>query len=200
LGSPERAGYLSPGWSAGGSAKARSPGFRIEQIQSPERATYSQANLRTAKSMPQSLSRILVHLVFSTKDRAPLLRQPLRDELFVYLGGVLREHGCQPIKIGGVEDHVHVFFGLSRTMSLSEAVGLVKTSSSRWVKSKGAAYSDFAWQAGYGAFSVSQSSADAVASYVAAQEEHHRARDFRDEFRGLLVRHNVEFDERYLWE
>lgn len=137
-------------------------------------------------------------MVFSTKDRAPVLSTVIRSELHSYLGGVLKNHGCIPIQVGGVEDHVHLLFGLSRTISLAAAAELLKTSSSRWIKSKG--LSGFAWQAGYAVFSVGMSETDRVQAYVLNQEEHHLRRSFQDELRALLRESGVEPDERYLWD
>ncbi len=150
--------------------------------------------------MPQSLSRVLVHLIFSTKNREPVLSPAIRDELFPYLAVVLSNDGCPPVRVGGVADHVHLLFGLSRTRSIADVVENVKTSSSKWVKTRGPVLAHFHWQCGYGAFSVSSSNADAVAEYIARQEEHHRTRTFQDEYREFLARHEVEYDERYVWD
>src|SRR5499433_367540 len=150
--------------------------------------------------MPQSLSRILVHLIFSTKDRAPVLTPAIRAELHPYLAVVLRDNNCPSLKVGGVEDHVHLFFGLSRTLAVAKIVEIVKTSSSKWIKTKGPGFAAFHWQAGYGAFSVSQSDADAVIRYIEKQEEHHRRTTFQDEYRTFLERYQVAYDERYVWD
>ena len=151
--------------------------------------------------MAQSLAKILVHTVFSTKDRRPFLRdKPLRDELHNYLGGILANHDCQPIIIGGVEDHVHILSTLSRTMAASEMVKEVKRGSSLWLKTKSPDLHDFAWQSGYGIFSVGHSQVEDVRNYIAGQEEHHRKVSFQDEFRKLLERYKIEFDERYVWD
>ena len=150
--------------------------------------------------MAQSLSRILVHLIFSTKNREPFLVPEIRTELHSYLAGVLREEECPALQVGGVADHVHLLFGLSRTRTVAQVVEQVKTSSSKWIKPRGQAFAGFHWQAGYGAFSVSQSNAAAVAQYIRSQEEHHRTQTFQDEYRALLHRHGIEFDERCLWD
>src|SRR6476661_486139 len=136
--------------------------------------------------MPQSLSRILVHLIFSTKNRGPVLTPEIRAELQPYLAVVLREDDCPPLQVGGVEDHVHLLFGLSRTRTVAQVVENVKTSSSKWIKTKGPAFTEFHWQAGYGVFSVSQSNADAVIQYIQSQEEHHRKMTFQEEYRRFL--------------
>jgi len=151
--------------------------------------------------MPQSLAKILVHTVFSTKDRRPFLRdKALQEELHRYLGGILANHDCQPLIIGGVEDHVHILSTLSRTCEASKMVKEVKRGSSLWLKTKAPDLSDFAWQNGYGIFSIGFSQVEPVRNYIAGQEEHHRKVTFQDEFRELLRRYEIEFDERYVWD
>ncbi|HEX4965794.1 MAG TPA: IS200/IS605 family transposase [Thermoanaerobaculia bacterium] len=150
--------------------------------------------------MPQSLCRILVHLIFSTKNRAPVLTPEVRTELHPYLAGTLRQVDCPALKVGGVEDHVHLLFGLSRTWTVAQVVEAIKTGSSKWIKTKGTAFTEFHWQAGYGAFSVSQSSVDAVIRYIQDQEEHHRKVTFQEEFRSFLRRYQIAYDERYVWD
>jgi REP element-mobilizing transposase RayT len=148
--------------------------------------------------MAQSLARVIVHLVFSTKQRSPVLTDDVRAELHPYLVGVLRNHDCPPIQVGGVEDHVHLLFGLSRTMTIAQVAERVKTSSAKWIKSKWPG--DFAWQGGYGAFSVGAREKDGVVAYIRNQEAHHRKVSFQDELRSILDQAGVEFDERYLWD
>jgi putative transposase len=150
--------------------------------------------------MPQSLSRVLVHLVFSTKNRAPVLAPELRAELYPYLATVLRDNDCPPLQVGGVEDHIHLLFGLSRTAAIAKVVEIVKTSSSKWLKTKGPTLASFHWQAGYGAFSISQSHADSVLAYIRDQERHHHQATFQDEYRALLARYQIAYDERYVWD
>jgi REP element-mobilizing transposase RayT len=151
--------------------------------------------------MPQSLAKILVHTVFSTKDRRPFLRdKPLREELHRYLGGILTNLDCQPLIIGGVEDHVHILTTLSRTGTAADMVKEVKRGSSIWLKTKGPGLQEFAWQNGYGIFSIGNSQVEAARHYIAAQEEHHRKLSFQDEFRDFLKRYEIEFDERYVWD
>jgi putative transposase len=150
--------------------------------------------------MSQSLSRVLVHLVFSTKHRVAVLSPAIQPELHAYLSGVLNAVECPAIQTGGTVDHVHMLFGLSRTCTIADLVETVKTSSSKWLKTKGPEFAGFHWQGGYGAFSVSQSAADRVAGYICNQARHHRQMSFQDEFRGLLERHRVEYDERYVWD
>ena len=151
--------------------------------------------------MSQSLAKILVHTVFSTKDRRPFLRDKiLREELHRYLGGILTNLDCQPIIAGGVADHVHLLCALSRTCEAAAMVKEVKRGSSLWVKTKSLDLQDFAWQNGYGIFSIGFSQIASVRSYIAGQEEHHRQASFQDEFRLLLKRYEIEFDERYVWD
>jgi REP element-mobilizing transposase RayT len=148
--------------------------------------------------MPQSLARILVHLVFSTKNREPFITDHHREDTFNYLGGTLNAIECPAICIGGVSDHVHFLFGLSRSMSISDVVEELKKGSSKWAKEK--IHPAFYWQNGYGAFSVSPSNLDQVKRYIENQEQHHRTLSFQEEFRELLRRHEIEWDERYVWD
>jgi putative transposase len=148
--------------------------------------------------MPQSLANVLVHLVFSTRDRAPHLTPELRHDLFPYTGGLLRNIECPLLQIGGVADHVHILIRLPRTMTLAQVVEKVKTSTSKWVKTKG--LQDFAWQAGYGAFSVGNRDLDQVMAYIQSQEEHHRQVSYQDELRLLFREAGIDFDERYVWD
>jgi len=151
--------------------------------------------------MPQSLAKILVHTVFSTKGRSPFLRdQILRNELHQYFGGILANLDCQPVIVGGVEDHIHLLCALSRTCEAAAMVKEVKRSSSLWLKTKAPALHDFAWQSGYGIFSIGFSQISSVRDYIASQEAHHQKMSFQDEFRQLLRRYEIIFDERYVWD
>jgi len=150
--------------------------------------------------MSQSLARLHVHLVFSTKHRSPWLHDGVRDSVHAYIAVLLNDIGCPTILINSVEDHVHILFELGRTTTLSAAVERLKKASSKWIKTQGAEFSGFAWQAGYGAFSVSESNVPSVRRYIAGQREHHRSKPFQEEYRTLLARHRVVFDERYLWD
>jgi putative transposase len=151
--------------------------------------------------MSQSFTAIYVHLVFSTKGRHPWFTDPkLREELHHYLGGISNSLGC-PIRIvGGVADHVHLLGCLGKVMSPADWVKELKRVSNLWLKEKGPAFKGFEWQRGYGAFSVSHSNVDEVIEYIANQEQHHRKFNFQDELRALLKRHNIEWDERYIWD
>jgi len=150
--------------------------------------------------MSQSLARNLVHLVYSTKNRQPLIAKEHRDGLYAYQAGIFKEWDSPAIIIGGVEDHVHALFSLSKNWALKKIVEEVKKGSSKWMKSDGPRNPDFCWQAGYGAFSVSQSNEETVKGYIENQDEHHNRVTFQDELRALLRRHKIEFDERYVWD
>jgi REP element-mobilizing transposase RayT len=152
--------------------------------------------------MPQSLSAVYLHLVFSTKDRVPFLRDAtVRESLHAYLGSVSGRLDCPTLIVGGVEDHVHLLARHGRRIAQSDWVKEVKRVSSTWIKEEyGSKYADFAWQAGYAVFSVSISNIDEVRHYIANQEEHHRKGTFQDELRALLRKHNIEWDERYVWD
>jgi REP element-mobilizing transposase RayT len=150
--------------------------------------------------MPQSLSRIWTHLVFSTKERYPFLKdQGIREELHAYLAKILKANNCPTLIVGGVSDHVHALFVLSKNHSIANIVWEIKRSSSKWVKRQGADLSKFHWQEGYGAFSVSQSHVEQVQKYILNQETHHRKKSFQDEFRRFLTKYEIEYDERYVW-
>jgi len=150
--------------------------------------------------MPQSLSAVYIHLVFSTKERRPFLRDPeLRSDLHSQLGGISKKLGCAPIITGGVADHIHQLVRFGRTITQAEWVKELKRVSNRWLKEK-YLLRDFEWQGGYADFSVSPSDLDRVTKYIASQEEHHRRVSFQDELRALLQEHQVECDERYVWD
>jgi REP element-mobilizing transposase RayT len=150
--------------------------------------------------MPQSLSQLYVHLAFSTKHREPLLLAPLRAQMRAYLATVLTNSDSPAIKVGGTSDHVHGLFRLSKNTSLAEIVEGIKTSSSKWIKTKGRAMASFHGQSGYGGFSVSAADVEKVAEYIAQQETHHRTVSFQEEYRKLLETHGIEYDERYVWD
>lgn len=148
--------------------------------------------------MPQSHSAVYVHGVFSTKLRSPFLADPqVRADCHAYIAGISKNIGCNPIIVGGVEDHIHILASLSRTASQAAWMQEIKQSSSGRMKEQ---MRDFSWQAGYGVFSVGHSQLDAVRRYIATQEEHHRKQNYQDELRDLLAEHHLEWDERYLWE
>ena len=151
--------------------------------------------------MSQSLSKVLVHAVYSTKDGRPFLHDPvIRDEMHRYIGGILIKLGCQPVIVGGAEDHVHLLFALARTCTLADVIKETKRVSSGWIKPKSAELFEFAWQSGFGTFSVGYSQLDSVRAYIARQESHHRRVSFKDEFRRMLSNYEIAFDERYVWD
>ena len=150
--------------------------------------------------MPQSLARLHVHLIFSTKNRALLITDDVRDPLHRYIATVLKNLGCHPVLINSVEDHIHILVDLVRTASVSEVVGDIKSDTSKWIKTQGHRHTNFAWQGGYGAFDVDASSLDAVRRYIESQREHHHEETFQEEFRRLLKANGIEFDEQYVWD
>lgn len=150
--------------------------------------------------MPQSLAKNLIHLVFSTKERRPWLEDTIREELHRYACGILKDLESSALAVNSVADHVHVLFNLHRTKALADVVMEVKRGTSKWIKTKGPQFAEFHWQAGYGAFSVSQSAVAEVEEYIWKQAEHHQKLTFQDEFRRFLQRHKIEFDERYVWD
>jgi putative transposase len=150
--------------------------------------------------MPQSLSLVIIHVVFSTKGRHPFLDPEMRPRLHAYLGAVARNIECEAFRVGGVADHVHLAIRLARTITIAALVQELKTASSKWLKAQSPALVDFAWQRGYGCFSVGPSDLDALTAYIDDQESHHRSRTFQDELRRLLTKYGVEFDEAYLWD
>jgi len=150
--------------------------------------------------MAQSLVKNYLHLVFSTKYRQHFIHQPVEAELHHYLSGMCKTMDCQPIITGGFTDHVHVLCLLSKKVALVNLVETIKSSSSKWIKTKGKAYSEFYWQNGYGAFSVNPAEVNTVISYIENQKEHHRKKTFQDEYRSFLKKYQVEYDERYVWD
>jgi putative transposase len=150
--------------------------------------------------MPQSLANILVHLIFSTKERRPLLQDDVRPKLHAYIIGILENHGSPSLATNSMTDHIHILFSLSRTITIAKIVEEVKTGSSVWLKTQSDGYRDFHWQNGYGAFSIGQSQVEDMKKYVASQQEHHRKVSFQDEHRKFLEKYQVEYDERYVWD
>ena len=151
--------------------------------------------------MPQSLSAVYLHAVFSTKERRPFLQDSeLRNSLHHYLGGVSKKLECAPIRIGGVEDHVHILARLSRTITQADWIKELKRASTLWLREQSKTLSDFSWQSGYACFSVSVSNLDAVSVYIDGQVEHHRKVTFQEELRTFLKKHGESWDEKYLWE
>ena len=151
------------------------------------------------KGMSQSLAEIVVHLIFSTQFRFAFLDAKIRPDLFSYMAALAKNQSSQVYEIGGMEDHVHILLTLPRTMTLSRLVEVVKKESSKWVK-RNCDLPLFAWQSGYGAFSVSSSRIEVVRRYVRQQEQHHQKTNFQDELRMFLKNSNLSFDEKYLWD
>jgi len=150
--------------------------------------------------MPQSLSQVLVHVVFSTKDRQPWLDPAIRSRMHAYLATVCRDCQCEAYRVGGVADHIHMAARLARTINQSELLEKVKKTSSAWIKTQGTQYELFFWQAGYGCFSIGYSQLDDLMRYIDKQESHHRTKTFQEEYRELLRKYRIEFDERYVWD
>jgi REP element-mobilizing transposase RayT len=150
--------------------------------------------------MPQSVSKVILHVIFSTKNREPCLDSNVRLRVHAYLATVCRDLGADFVRVGGVADHVHIVTSLPRTTSQAELIEKIKKVSSKWIKTSDARYRGFFWQRGYGAFSVSPSQLESVLRYIETQREHHRTRTFQEEYRELLRRHGVDFDERYIWD
>jgi len=150
--------------------------------------------------MPQSLSLNLLHVIFGTKDRMPLLTPEIRPQLHAYLATIARHDDGECYRVGGVADHVHLAVRLSRTTSVAGLVSGLKTSSTKWLKEQVPGLSKFSWQRGYASFSIGPKDLDAVIAYIDGQEEHHRTKTFQEEYRGFLRRYGIEFDERYVWD
>ena len=151
--------------------------------------------------MPQSLANVLLHVVFSTKNRTPFLKSSdLREQVQGYMVGTLESINCPSLIVRAVDDHLHCLLQLSRTITIAKLIESMKVESSSWLKQQAPSLYDFHWQAGYGAFSVSPSNCERVKTYIANQEEHHRRITFQDELRALLKRHRLEYDERYVWD
>jgi putative transposase len=150
--------------------------------------------------MAQSLSNVLLHIVFSTKNRRLWIDRQIENDLFKYIGGTCNNLGCQSHGVGGADDHIHIACSLSRTLTISKLVEEIKVGSSKWMKTLGDQYAEFSWQNGYGAFSIGQSQLDDLRRYIATQREHHQRLTFQEEFRALLVRYHIDFDERYVWD
>jgi putative transposase len=150
--------------------------------------------------MPQSFTCLHYHLIFSTKARVPAITADLQTRLFDYIGGILRSEKSILLAAGGMPDHVHLLCSLSKELAVAEALRLIKSNSSKWIHETFPQHLSFAWQAGYGAFAVSYSHVDKVKRYIARQAQHHRRTTFQEEFVAVLRRHQIEFDERYLWD
>ena len=150
--------------------------------------------------MPQSLTQLYAHLIFSTKNHAPFLHPSIRPRVHAYLATLLRDYESPYVVVGGVDDHVHILFDQGKMRSPVEFVEHVKKESSKWIKTLGDEFKQFYWQRGYGMFSVSSTHREKVEAYVQNQEEHHRTKSFQEEYREFLDRYGIEYDERYIWD
>ena len=153
--------------------------------------------------MPQSLNKVILHMVISTKERRPFIDAGIRPRLHAFMAKVIRDIAppqTQAYRVGGIEDHVHIAATLPRTATIAKLFETVKKESSRWIKQQGAPYQEFYWQNGYGCFSVGPSQLDQLIRYIDNQEEHHKTVCFQDEYRTLLEKYAIEYDERYVWE
>ncbi len=150
--------------------------------------------------MPHTFANLLTHVIFSTKERQPLITPGIKPDLLAYMGGIVRELGGKSIAANAMPDHVHILLCLPASLAVAEALRVLKTNSSRWLHRTRRRHRGFAWQAGYGAFSVSYSNAAAVVRYIREQEQHHRRASFQEEFIAFLEKNGIEYDARYIWE
>ncbi len=150
--------------------------------------------------MPQSLVRMLVHVVFSTKNRVDLITPEIENGLFGYMHGIIENNNSKLLLANGTSDHVHLLVSLGKVLSISELVGDIKRDSSSWIKKQDTKFSNFYWQEGYGAFSVGQTEVEVVMKYISKQKEHHKKKDFKTEYRGFLNKYEIEYKERYVWD
>lgn len=150
--------------------------------------------------MPQSLANLFVHVIFSTKNRENLIAPEIEAELYAYIGGIVTHQQSKLIAAGGIENHAHLLISISKNIAVSNLVGDIKRNSSKWIKTKAAKYARFGWQDGYAVFSVSQSNVETVKRYIARQKEKHYKLSFEDEARRFFRKHEMDFDERYVWD
>ena len=150
--------------------------------------------------MVQSVANILVHIIFSTKNRQPMISQEIMQELHSYMAGIAHAQDSKVHEIGGVEDHVHLLVSLPRTLQLSKLIENIKKGSSKWIKTKGHSYKGFSWQNGYGAFSIGQSAYENLRKYIKTQKDHHKTISFQDEYINFLQKYQISYDEKYLWD
>jgi len=150
--------------------------------------------------MPQSLFKILVHIVFSTKNRVDLIAPEIENDLFGYIHGIVENNGSKLIIANGTANHVHLPVSLGKKTDIPELIGDIKRDSSSWIKTKDKEFANFYWQKGYGAFSIGQSQIETVANYIENQKDHHKKQAFQDEYRALLEKYEIDYDERYVWD
>jgi REP-associated tyrosine transposase len=150
--------------------------------------------------MPQSLSSVLIHLIFSTKNREPFISTSVERDLHRYMAKIFRALESPSLTIDGTTDHLHILFSLSRVITIADLMQEVKTDSSKWIKTQGSEFRNFHWQKGYGAFSIGQSQVPTVKRYIARQKVHHQRVTFQDEYRKFLKSYEIPYDERYVWD
>jgi len=150
--------------------------------------------------MAQTLVQIFIHVVFSTKNRADMIKPEIEKELFAYIGGIAANNNSKLVAAGGTANHIHLLILLSKTIELSELIGDIKRNSSRWIKTKGDSYKTFGWQDGFAAFSVGQTQVPIVKEYIANQKEKHSRQKFEEEMRMFFDKYAIEYDERYVWD
>lgn len=150
--------------------------------------------------MSQSIFKFLAHIVFSTKNRADLIAPEIEEGLFSYIHGIVENNNAKLIIAGGTANHIHLLVSLPKKIDISELIGDIKRDSSGWIKKQDHQFNNFYWQRGYGAFSIGQSQVETVKNYIKRQKEHHKKRDFKDEFRALLKKYEIEYDEQYVWD
>jgi len=149
--------------------------------------------------MAQSLAKIYIHIIFHTKNNYPFIKQDVEQDLYAYIGGIIKNCEGIPLQINGTSDHIHILTCLPRTMALAKFIEEIKRSSSKWIKSFGNNYLKFSWQNGYGAFSVSSNNVEIVKKYILNQKEHHKKTTYREEYLLFLQEYNVDYDEKYIW-
>jgi len=150
--------------------------------------------------MSQSIANVYIHIVFSTKKRHNLITDEIKTELFDYLGGICKHLECNPIRVGGYKNHIHILCMLSKKILIMGLLEEIKKSSSKWIKTKGVEFSSFYWQDGYSVFSVNPSQINIVSNYIDNQEEHHRKKSFEEECRAFFKKYKTDYDERYIWD
>jgi REP-associated tyrosine transposase len=150
--------------------------------------------------MPQSLDKVIIHAVFSTKNRIQFINTEIRSKLHAYLATIGRDFGSEVYRVGGADDHIHIAFILPRTVTIAKYIEKIKSISSAWIKENGSDHHDFQWQSGYGVFSVSSSTLSLLLDYIDNQEEHHRKQSFQEEYLAFLKKYDIKYDERYMWD
>ena len=150
--------------------------------------------------MPQSLSQVILHIVFSTKNREPFIRSEVKQDLYAYLAKIIQANQSHAFLIGGMPDHIHIACSLGRTITIAKLLEEIKKSSSKWIKTKNKIYHDFSWQAGYGAFSLGMSQLPDLLKYIENQKEHHRFKTFKEEYLEFLEKYEIDYDPKYVWD